>query len=509
MLSTSLEEKNSFLEEWRPVFSYDPETAEKALLHAADSAQAVGDNSTEFMLMDELAWQAVSRNDETVALSYIHRALRLAENFKTTKQIGLIRNTYGIFYMNRGEFFAAIEEFKQALNAYEECNREDKSMAIVANIGEMLVEMDEFEFAAPYIKESIRLAGSNPSVDILLNYPYILIHEGQIKKAWNEIVRAWRISRQTNNQLQRAQTHEIAGWVQNTQKHTKAALRHYYFSVKLFQMQSDHFHIASVYQKIGDIYLKLELLSEAAEFYRQSADIAGFYDYHKIEIQTLQKLLLLSSGPIEALVVQQRLQKVLYNAREHDKKFQSDFVQIHIQNKLIRKKRLDLELVLERDKLTGLVSYRILSDHLNQMVIYGKFLFLFCDVDRLKYINDKYGHIAGDTLLKQFAKDIEKSLPENGVAIRKCGDEFIILLPFSDEKLTIVFLEEFYERLAQKHHILEEELSLSCSIGIAAWPQDTDKIEKLEKLADDAMYYSKLKGRNKASWYRDIESRSI
>jgi len=502
-----LKDTVEILAEWKPVFSHDPEKAEKALLHAANQARAVGDKNTEFSLMDELAWQATSRNDEIVALEYIQRALKLAEEFETTEKIGPVRNTFGIFYMNRGESFAAIEQFKEALRAYEESNKDKSIMSVVANIGETLVEMDEFEFAASYIKESIRLAGPNPSVEMLLNYPYILVHEGQVKKAWYEIIRAWKMSKQSRDHLQRAQVHEMAGWIQDTTGNQKAALRHFHYANKLYQANFDHFHEASVYLKTGECYLRMLQEFNAAECFRQAADIAGSHGYRTIETNALRKLLLLSSGPIEAIVVQQRLQKVLHMTIELDRKFQREFVQVRIQNEIIRQSRLNLELALERDKLTGLISYRNITEYLDQLVEKKQFSFLFCDVDRLKYINDKYGHIAGDSLLMQFAKDIEKSLPEEGVAIRKSGDEFIILLPFTDKKTLNCFLSSLYQRLAQKHRILEEELSFSCSIGIAVWPQDTEKIEDLEKLADKSMYYSKSMGRNKATWYKDFIKR--
>lgn len=123
---------------------------------------------------------------------------------------------------------------------------------------------------------------------------------------------------------------------------------------------------------------------------------------------------------------------------------------------------------------------------------------LFLDLDNFKFINDSMGHETGDEILVLLSRRIQKMLPQENKSYRFGGDEFIILAPHGDpekmaEQLMQLFEEPFY--------VSEHEFFLSCSIGIAQYPESADNGSELIKNADTAMYRAKQDGKNGYTFY--------
>lgn len=118
--------------------------------------------------------------------------------------------------------------------------------------------------------------------------------------------------------------------------------------------------------------------------------------------------------------------------------------------------------------------------------------FLFFDVDYFKSINDSYGHLVGDKVLKEFAGCLDEALSAYGIVGRLGGDEFAAMLykPLAKEQLAKL-LDELYEQLAE---ILPEQRKITSSIGVCAfsYPQD---IKTLLYATDKALYKAKERGR--------------
>ena len=134
---------------------------------------------------------------------------------------------------------------------------------------------------------------------------------------------------------------------------------------------------------------------------------------------------------------------------------------------------------------------------------------LLVDVDHFKTVNDTYGHLNGDRLLRMLGRQIQRSVGRPGdVAARFGGEEFAVLLPDTDMKGARYIAERIRSDVERCSMTLEsgQRLSATVSIGIvSSEPSGRDAPQSLVKLADEALYEAKAKGRNAVVW-RDVSA---
>nr|WP_284503209.1 EAL domain-containing protein [Caballeronia sp. AZ10_KS36] len=150
------------------------------------------------------------------------------------------------------------------------------------------------------------------------------------------------------------------------------------------------------------------------------------------------------------------------------------------------------------DSLTGLHNRNAMMHALVERCASGEpFAYLFIDIDRFKSINDTAGHSAGDAVLKAIAERIGEAMPEGAVAARAGGDEFTIVLPGA---LDQDHIERACRRLAlacgRPIKAGCKTVNMTCSIGVALYPEHGRTPETLFISADMAMYAAKRAGRN-------------
>jgi len=162
------------------------------------------------------------------------------------------------------------------------------------------------------------------------------------------------------------------------------------------------------------------------------------------------------------------------------------------------------------DSLTGLYNRNYLEEIENKNL--KDFVVIVADVDFFKKINDTYGHLVGDNVLKTVAETIKKNVRENDIVIRYGGEEFLIILnkERSVDNLNYINVAERIRKAVENLKIKINEndyLKTTLSVGIFL---DTDKIKSLQeaiKKADVALYKAKTKGRNRIEIY-DEENQS-
>ncbi len=154
---------------------------------------------------------------------------------------------------------------------------------------------------------------------------------------------------------------------------------------------------------------------------------------------------------------------------------------------------------INRDELTGLYNRRYLREYAEHEIKRARrynssFSILLLDLDNFKEINDTLGHLKGDLALKKFANILIETIRESDIAARYGGDEFILLLPDTTYKGAFRLAQRIIERLKNENI---EGIPLSCSIGIATYPDDGVIWEELFETADRSLYSAKRTGKGK------------
>lgn len=163
----------------------------------------------------------------------------------------------------------------------------------------------------------------------------------------------------------------------------------------------------------------------------------------------------------------------------------------------------------ERDSLTGLYNRHRFQEELARMMNESQRhrtqgALLFFDLDEFKYINDTFGHSAGDSILIRIAGDVGTLIRHHEIFSRLGGDEFAIILPNCTEKDAEALADRVVRVIAQIPFNFEgQNLRLTSSLGIAFYPQHAESAEELIAHADTAMYQAKEAGKNAWRVYRE------
>jgi diguanylate cyclase (GGDEF)-like protein/PAS domain S-box-containing protein len=181
------------------------------------------------------------------------------------------------------------------------------------------------------------------------------------------------------------------------------------------------------------------------------------------------------------------------------------FVFIDISARKERESRI--QHLADHDALTGLLNRRLLEDRLQQSINLARrndslVAVMLIDLDGFKAVNDQYGHLMGDYVLRTVAKRLKDCVRESDTVARLGGDEFVVLLSGqrSAEDSGVV-AEKILGALTEPVAAGGRRFDIGASIGISIFPRDGASPESLLKHADAAMYRVKEAGKNRYQFY--------
>lgn len=177
-----------------------------------------------------------------------------------------------------------------------------------------------------------------------------------------------------------------------------------------------------------------------------------------------------------------------------------------------KKNQARMEHLAHFDILTDLPNRMLLHDRLQQALANAirnkiRVAVMFIDLDDFKPVNDTLGHDVGDLLLQQVAQRLCGCLRGSDTVARVGGDEFIVLLPvIESEGDAIRVAGKILGALKQAFVLGSHTIHISCSIGIALYPEHGTELEHLMKNADEAMYRAKESGGSSIMSYSQLEN---
>lgn len=176
-------------------------------------------------------------------------------------------------------------------------------------------------------------------------------------------------------------------------------------------------------------------------------------------------------------------------------------------------RNMEIQKLVISDKLTGLYNRHFMTTVLEDEVMRHsrkgyEFTILMLDIDDFKAINDTYGHLFGDEVLKGLSDTLKTMTRNYDRAFRFGGEEFVVVLPETEQTVAWMIAERIREAFVDKQFTVKSDIgevrvSRTVSVGVAMY---TDKlgVEGLLKQADDALYEAKAQGKNRVVRYSDI-----
>tara|TARA_R110001592_G_scaffold281911_1_gene549526 strand:- start:18503 stop:22108 length:3606 start_codon:yes stop_codon:yes gene_type:complete len=182
----------------------------------------------------------------------------------------------------------------------------------------------------------------------------------------------------------------------------------------------------------------------------------------------------------------------------------------------IKQQQDELNLMAYYDVLTKLPNRALFIDRFHQSIAHSirtghQLAVCFFDLDDFKPVNDNYGHEAGDHLLIEVAERITGCIREEDTVSRQGGDEFAILLNDIDSASQYEgTIKRIHQALARPYCIDNVQHHITASSGVTLYPSDNGDIDTLLRHADQAMYQSKLAGKDRSQLYNpDSDQRII
>ncbi len=165
-------------------------------------------------------------------------------------------------------------------------------------------------------------------------------------------------------------------------------------------------------------------------------------------------------------------------------------------NDLLRGSLVNARRAAERDPLTGIGNRAYFMHALNGAVETAtperRVAVLFCDLDRFKAINDTYGHIAGDSVLRLAAARLVNTVRAFDIVARLGGDEFVVLVRnVHDPREVAHMVANIEHAFADPFHSDSHQYSIGITVGVSVCPDDARDVQALLRTADARMYRSK------------------
>lgn len=237
-------------------------------------------------------------------------------------------------------------------------------------------------------------------------------------------------------------------------------------------------------------------------YIKDNADLIKYKDYTIIPLDSTESQLALAKGGQTTV-----LQPAVYLAFDRVLEEDRDKLLILAQQFLIGLRRAIFyqkvsELAIT-DTLTQVYSRRYFLERFNEELHRSKknklcVSFLMIDIDNFKQYNDRYGHLAGDAMLREVSKTTRQTIRQIDFIGRYGGEEFCIVLAQTDKEQAIFAAERIRQEIASAViKVYDEELKATVSIGVSTFPDNASHTKDLIEMADQALYLAKETGKNK------------
>jgi diguanylate cyclase (GGDEF)-like protein len=448
----------------------------------------------------------LSLNEFNKAMSTLIKALDIARHLDDPQPLGETLLNIGSTYLRAGESGKALTEFKKSLQIFKTADNAKMMAFVYCNLAAAnMLEGDKALFNQ-YIDRGEKFAdqiGSNYiKINVLLQKGQYEINVGNLEAAHGYFQESLRLAKR-----QGYQADEIASiiWISEVNyrwgkldeavvllnEALTAAKNNGYDEGRV----NAHQKLSQIFEELGDYFHAFEHLKNYYEINQHINAEKNDLKYNSLE--TVYRTQVMQS---EARIIQTKNHQLEKEISE--RKWMED---------ALRQSEDKYRRLASLDPLTGLNNrrffYQLALSEMRRIKRYGHpATLLIIDIDRFKNINDQFGHLAGDDVLKMVAHYIRTFVREVDILGRFGGEEFILLLPETNlerarqvaQRLCVQFSESRFD-------INDQKIQVQVSIGVAAYEDDMP-LDFLIDHADQAMQVAKKAGRNRVCIWGETEN---
>ncbi|NQD35834.1 GGDEF domain-containing protein [Permianibacter sp. IMCC34836] len=460
----------------------------------------------------------LSLTDLPGALADMQRAYALAQEDDARVSRGDIAALIANLYARQQDTENALRYYREAVNSFQRSHSDIKLSIAVYGIGTMYRDSKNWPEARRHFGWSLELSrkrGDRQGVAYAQQQlAHIAVETGQFDEAKNLLDAAQPLFEQAedhamviNSKVTRA---DLAGklnhydeamrWLQDAELLAKKTDQDWKEPV-IWERRAMLLAEQRLYEQAYEAYRTFHQLHEASfrgESDRQLQELRVRFDSERQEQQN--ELLRQQNALQEAALQQQRQRLWLYVAVALLSLLSTLFLLYSIyKGRQVRRK---LDELAHTDELTGLPNRRsVMQEAQLEIDRSRRYRLPLClaaiDLDQFKSINDRFGHAAGDEVLKHFARLCQQSLRQTDLIGRVGGEEFILMLPHTS--LTIA--RQILERLREDFKLsaipaLTNKHQPSISIGVTVLSEADEGLAELMRRADEALYCAKQNGRD-------------
>lgn len=459
------------------------------------------------------------------ALTTLHQAFAIYQKIGEARGQAMALQNIGSLYYDARDYDRALRYYDQAQSVY----KDDPAVTVSLhnNRGNALKDMGQFAEAEREYGAAMKIARTMESallqVHILSNIASAQFLGGQLAKAESAVAQGLRIARGEAQDEQpflwgtRAQIVFAQGEPRRAAPLMERAFAGVDLATSPMAYRDFHETAAQIYAALGQndkAYAHLQAFKRLDDNGRDlatstnSALVSARFDaanqrlrISKLEAEQVQRELALAQsqnrlkdvvhisllGGLAAAIVIFAMAFAFLSARRRRKEVSAANAQ--------------LSYAANHDLLTGLANrayFRgLFETALNDAIaMEDRCAILLVDLDRFKWVNDTFGHNAGDDLLCAVARTLEECVGDQGHAVRLGGDEFAVVVPKAGSNAELGELgSRIIARLSETRIIAGTSVTIGATVGIAIGPEDGDDIKMLTRSADLALYHGKASGR--------------
>jgi diguanylate cyclase (GGDEF)-like protein len=421
--------------------------------------------------------------DYQEALKYYLRSLAIVEKTEDKKGLARTYNNLGSLYGILNQNADALSYFEKALKLSQTEHLQLQTTYLYNNIGEIYLNTGEPQKALPYFNRSIE-EGEKSSETANTAYATLNIAKcyrllGRFNESKDTLVSCRDAIESGQDRVLHANLLLEFARIEKTARNYKEAVKYLENGLSLSKKTQIKTVALEIYKELTECLPLMKAYSKAVTYYREYLQLKDVYFSEK------------TAKMVAELEMRSRIIKIAHEAEWLKQK-----------NAELKAAFKKMEQIAKTDTLTHLPNRREITGKLKEQYrLYVRknapFSIAIIDIDHFKKVNDSFGHIEGDRVLRKFGKLLRTSLREEDFAGRWGGEEFLLIFPLTTIEEASIITERIRETVEKTSFLPKEKMvPITVTIGLSQINDDMS-MDKLLSEADARLYEGKKAGRNR------------